>query len=381
MRLAVFSILSFIVFLAGCANHNQLGNKYWNKGDYQKAKHHYLKAANGGDKYAQYNLANMYRDGNGMPVDIEWAAAWYVNSAKQDFMPAVVQAGKMQRKLGYEEAALSWLNYAARWNEQEAIDELIDWGKPVPEKDLWIKKRKEEILGWSEKASNGDYLAQYKMGEVFETGLEWAPLEADLEVAIGYFGLSAKQGYVPAMAKVGILAKKMGYDEVALNWLVLAARWGNQSAISALSEWGKGIPPADLLHEKNRREQLAKERAQAEADQAIADAAYQIGCALGGGGSACSENNSSLSHEQKASGSSTKRKCDSDYDCGAGFSCLKELYASSGVCVESYNAQGVRSYSPDVNSTLPNLEASCQVITDCPVGFFCDQKYGRCIKQ
>lgn len=383
MRLLVFAVLGVIIFLAGCVNHNQLGNQYWNKGDYASAKYHYLKAANEGDKYAQYNLAKMYKNGEGVPVDLSQAAAWYVRSAQQDFMPAVIQAGKVQRALGYDKAALSWLNYAARWGEQEAIDELNSWGKEVPEKDLWIEQRQKEILDLVAKADNGDYIAQFKMGEVFEAGLSWAHMEPDLEIALGYFGLSAKQGYIPAMTKVGLTAKKMGYEEASVDWLTLAARWGNQEAISALSEWGKSIPPADLLYERNRREQLAREKAEAEAAQALADVAYQIGCAMGGGGYGCTSASPSSGHEDKLLGSdsSNRGQCESDYNCKPGFSCLKKMYSSTGFCVESYSSQGIRSSSPDANSVLPNLEASCQVITDCPAGFFCSQEYGRCIRQ
>ena len=51
--------------------------------DKQKAVKLYQKAANLGDSTAQYNLANMYKNEEGIEKDINQAIYWYEQSAKQ----------------------------------------------------------------------------------------------------------------------------------------------------------------------------------------------------------------------------------------------------------------------------------------------------------
>lgn len=76
--------------------------------------------------------------------------------------------------------------------------------------------------------------------------------------------------------------------------------------------------------------------------------------------------------------------CSSDYDCGIGNSCVKELYSSDGICMKNVDEFGTPEYSlPDPNSIGPNMddEGGCTFDTDCPVGFECNSKYKICVKR
>ncbi len=56
--------------------------------DKQKVFELYEKAANLKNKIAQYNLANMYKNGDGIDKNINQAIYWYENSAKQGYKKA-----------------------------------------------------------------------------------------------------------------------------------------------------------------------------------------------------------------------------------------------------------------------------------------------------
>lgn len=49
----------------------------------------YLDAAEKGDMYAQMYAGNMYKNGTGVPQDIEKAIEWYKKSASQNYQPAI----------------------------------------------------------------------------------------------------------------------------------------------------------------------------------------------------------------------------------------------------------------------------------------------------
>ncbi|GBB84148.1 hypothetical protein RclHR1_01080004 [Rhizophagus clarus] len=71
---------------------SSLGDCYYNGiGTYfskQKAFESYLMAANLDDDYAQYNVANMYKIGDGVKKDLNLAIYWYNKSAGQGYLVA-----------------------------------------------------------------------------------------------------------------------------------------------------------------------------------------------------------------------------------------------------------------------------------------------------
>ena len=238
---------------------------------------------------------------------------------------------------------------------------------------------------WSPLAKQGNSVAQYNVGLLCEQGLGSTPLNT--AQASQWFLLSAKQGYVPAMVRLAKIQKNGGYEEAATSWFNLAARWGNSDAINELHAWGKPVPAADLLATQQYRDAVSRQAA----INALGDAAYQLGRAIGGGGASSSSPSYSPTSTFTPStiGNTTpstysEEGCTSDYSCGIGFKCVKAPLKSSGVCMKSVDEYGLKQYNlPNSNSVGPNLDldGQCSFDTDCPIGFKCDRNYKACIKR
>jgi TPR repeat protein len=64
-------------------------------GDHASAWFWFLGLARTGNAESQFNLAQMYRRGQGVPIDTMEALRWYQAAASQDFMEAQFQLGVM----------------------------------------------------------------------------------------------------------------------------------------------------------------------------------------------------------------------------------------------------------------------------------------------
>lgn len=237
---------------------------------------------------------------------------------------------------------------------------------------------------WNPLAKNGNLYAQYNLGLLWEDGLGSTP--KNMDEASHWYLKSAQQGFVLAMVRLANIQKISGYEEAAHSWYVLAARWGNQDAIAALSAWRKMIPPADLLQQKQSRDAIAQQQAA----EALGRAAYSLGCALGGSSCLGGYSQSSLpSYTERYKNSAptsvySEKECSSDFSCGIGYKCVKAPLKNRGVCMRSVDEYGLRQYSgPNTNSVGPNLnlDGQCQFDTDCPIGFKCDLSYKACVKR
>ena len=136
MKSTLILVLVFIV--AGCANHLDLGGQAFNRGQYDLAAEYWNPLAQQGNPYAQYNLGIMWEHGLGTTQRNEVQAGhWYLKAAKQGHTPSMTPLAGIQRRLGFVASAESWLNLAARWNDQTAIASLRAWAKPIPAPDLY----------------------------------------------------------------------------------------------------------------------------------------------------------------------------------------------------------------------------------------------------
>lgn len=236
---------------------------------------------------------------------------------------------------------------------------------------------------WNDIAKSGNPYAQYNLGLLWEGGLGSTPLNT--AEASQWYLRSAQQGFVPAMVRLANLQIAAGYEEAALSWLVLAARWGNNDAIKALTSMGKPVPPSDLLAQKQYYDLLAEARAAQEAASMSAALGQVLGCIIAGGN--CESSPSVPS--PTVYGSTTPsvaipKQCTSDYSCGFGFTCVKAPLKSTGICMKSVNESGMQQYNtPSDESIGPNmnLDGQCQFDTDCPIGFRCDRTYKVCVKR
>jgi TPR repeat protein len=114
------------------------GADFYDQGEYDKAAEVWMGPANEGDVVALHNMGMLSRYGLGStPLDLNKAAVWFLRSAQQQYVPAMISLSEVQSELGQEKPAQSWLGLAARWGNTEAIDQLKAKDLPVPEADLY----------------------------------------------------------------------------------------------------------------------------------------------------------------------------------------------------------------------------------------------------
>ena len=153
--------------------------------DYKEAHRWYLKGANLGDYYSQYNLAAMYAEGRGQETSWIIAAQWYERSANQGYAKAQIRLANIYYlgKIGPQnlEKSKQWAEKAAKKSNTEAIDLLkkIE-GINLPtsldgqyQRGLEYLKKGEykDAAFWFDKAALGGYSpAQYELAKLYEKG-------------------------------------------------------------------------------------------------------------------------------------------------------------------------------------------------------------------
>lgn len=207
--------------------------------DLVKAAGWFEKAAKQGNTDAQYNLASMYGQGNGMPKDMVKAVEWYQKAAAQNHSGAQSSLGEMYAK-----------------------------GEGV-QKD--IEKAKEL---WQQAVVKGDPLAQMGLGWMYRTG---TGVPKDTAKAIELLQLSVAQGHPYAQIELGVmyqLGDGMPKDEAkAMNLFLMAAEQGNvlaQEKVAMAYSLGEGVP-------KDKAKALAWN--QKAAVQGSGDSQYNLGTA------------------------------------------------------------------------------------------------------
>jgi len=241
---------------------------------------------------------------------------------------------------------------------------------------------------WNPLAQGGDPYAQYNVGLLWEYGL--GSTKQSRAQAAEWYLLSAKQGLPLAMVKLAEYQLSIGSEVTAISWLNLAARWGDNLAISKLTELGKPIPASDLLEQRNAL--LLKQKK--ESDEAIGGM-LAIGAIMGAAAIGNKSNQNiypaysaqkrmpiiSPSSYNPTATFSQGISCSSDYSCGVGYSCVKKPFSSTGACMKSVDSYGVPTLQgPSSDSIGVKMEGSCKFSTDCPIGFTCDTTLKACVK-
>lgn len=148
-----------------------LGNVYYNgdgvEKDYAKAMKYYRKAAKQGNAEAQNKLGEMYILGQGVKIDNAEAMKWFRKAAKQDNDWAQTNLGIIY----YE-------GYGVEIDYMEAIK--------------WYRKA----------AEKGNYVAQIKLGNMYCDGYG---VEKDYKEAIKWFRKAAEQDIDVAQYNLGIM--------------------------------------------------------------------------------------------------------------------------------------------------------------------------------
>jgi uncharacterized protein len=98
----------------------QAGVDAWNHGDYKRAIAEWRPVAIAGDPLAQFNLAQAYKLGRGVQVDLGEAESWYAKAAAQNLPEAIDNYGLVLFQEGKRDQAAPWLEKAATAGEPRA---------------------------------------------------------------------------------------------------------------------------------------------------------------------------------------------------------------------------------------------------------------------
>lgn len=108
--------------------HNELGNYYDNKQEFNQAFNHYQKAANNNLSAGQYNLGNCYYNGTGAERSYSQAANLYKQAAREGYGPAQYRLGHCYyHGEGIKQSdnrAADWFEQACDNNEQRGCEML-----------------------------------------------------------------------------------------------------------------------------------------------------------------------------------------------------------------------------------------------------------------
>lgn len=170
------------------------GLSAYNQGDYAKAASHYRIAADDGDENAQYKLARMYREGEGLTRSYEQAAFWYGKASEQGHDEArynlaiLYEKGQGVTKSNYEAFKLyqsaannghlfSQYNLAVQYHFGNGVEQSY------PSAVYWFRKA----------AEAGDLDGQYSLGLAYATG---NGISQSDQQALVWFKKAAAQGHL-----------------------------------------------------------------------------------------------------------------------------------------------------------------------------------------
>lgn len=93
----------------------------WQRSDYAGAVAAWRPLAEAGDADAQFNLAQAYRLGRGVPTNLAAAKTWFERAARQGHVDAETTLGLLLFQNGDQAAGLGWLKKAADQGEARAL--------------------------------------------------------------------------------------------------------------------------------------------------------------------------------------------------------------------------------------------------------------------
>jgi TPR repeat protein len=154
-------------------------------------------AAQRGDAGAQFNLGQMYRNGQGVAQDYKEGVKWYRLAAAQGDAEAQLNLGGM---------------YIDGWGVAKDDKEAVRWYRLA--------------------AAQGLALAQYNLGTMYDEGQGVAQ---DHKEAVRWYRLAAAQGFALAQHNLGIMygmGQGVAQDYVRAHmWFNLAAVGGNEKSV------------------------------------------------------------------------------------------------------------------------------------------------------
>jgi TPR repeat protein len=190
-----------------------------------------------GNAPAQFHLAQLYRDGQGVARNNDQALIWYRKAAEQGQVKAQNYLGWFYSAAQDYSPAVAWYRKAAEQGYAEAQYNL-GW---LYAKGRGVVQDNKQAVDWFSKAAQQGYAdAQFNLGWMYAKGLG---VTRDDGQAIILFGKAAQQGYADAQFNLGLMyAKGLGIaknDKQAIAWFQKAAQQGQQDALAVLKKLGQ----------------------------------------------------------------------------------------------------------------------------------------------
>lgn len=212
----------------------QLGLYNIQKGDYSEAIKWLTKSANQGNANAQFNLAIMYRDGEGCTVNYEQAMFWFRKAATNS-KPRVSAYGEIGRLYQYGMGVLKDLQSAISWYQLGALHG-DNYSMEYLGRIYRDSGNMEDALTWFRKGADAG-------NEECACYVYYILEDTDLKTALVYLKKSADAGYPNGMAFYGIrkiLGDGVPKDEKdGMSMVLFAASKGSDVALDFLSKYKK----------------------------------------------------------------------------------------------------------------------------------------------
>lgn len=209
----------------------QLGEFYKSTKATKMAFKWFLVAADKGHARSQYYVANSYYQGDVVPKNVELFLIYHTRAAEQGDKDAQYNLGTEYLDTGKYDLAMKWLSLSAKQNDPEAqyqMGRLYQFGYGVP-KDL------DEALKWFLLAgSNGDSDAQYVLGVRYLKN-------NDFKTAVRWFELAGNQNCRHAQYQLALYYQNQvampEYQTIAFKWCERSAQQQLPVAQNLLGVW------------------------------------------------------------------------------------------------------------------------------------------------
>ena len=233
------------------------------------------KRAEEGSADAQFNYGRFCYEGNLVDQDLDEAADWWLEAAKQGHVQARTQLGHLLRSgLGFEiedEAIVRWwFEYERSFAEAGDAEAQLNLGKMYAAGRGINRDDAEAERWWRQAAAQGDGEAKLQLkrrsGETGDVQVQWElaltylegrGVPKDESEAVRWLGLAARQDHPEACCRLGQLLMRGPpgvRDSVkAAEWLLRAADLGSQQAARDLGDLyreGVGVDADDAEAER-----------------------------------------------------------------------------------------------------------------------------------
>ena len=175
-----------------------LAHMYFEEQNYKECFVWFERAASMGHMGAQYELAELYRNGNGIPPNMNQAIVWYGKAANQGSIEADFKLGEIffEGINGVNPDMIAAEIHYGKAAQKGHSDAQLMLGYLYSN----IKKDVKSAMRWYEAAAaQNNRVAEFNMGVIFENGENGKP---DQALAIEWYKRSAAHGYPEAINRL-----------------------------------------------------------------------------------------------------------------------------------------------------------------------------------